>query len=50
LGRAVLAAFPGPGPDHARQLGIDQRLVDRLGGGADAFLGTTSLHGFEHLE
>ena len=43
-------AFPGAGADHRGQLGVDQRLVDRLRGGADPVLHTASLHRFEHLE
>ena len=45
-----VGAFPGAGADHRSELGIDQRLVDRLRRGADAVLDTSSLHGFEHLE
>jgi hypothetical protein len=33
-----------------RQLGVDQRLVDRLRRRAEAVLDTRGLHGFEHLE
>jgi hypothetical protein len=40
----------GPAPITAVELGIDQRLVDRLGCGADAVLNPSSLNGFEHLE
>ena len=46
----LLGAFPGAGADHRGQLGVDQRLVDRLGRGADPVLNTGGLHGFEHLE
>jgi hypothetical protein len=44
------AAFPGSRADHRGQLGVDQRLVNRLGGSADPVLHTSSLHGFEHLK
>ena len=44
------AAFPGAGTDHRGQLGVDQRLVDRLRRGPDPVLNPGSLHGFEHLE
>ncbi len=47
---ALIGAFPGPGTDHRGELSVDQRLVDRLGRGADPVLNATGLHGFEHLE
>jgi hypothetical protein len=50
LRRALVAAFPGAGADHRCELGVDQRLVDRLGRGTDPVLDSSSLHGFEHLE
>ena len=50
LRSAPLAAFPGAGADHGRELGVDQRLVDRLSRSADPVLHTSSLHGFKHLK
>ena len=48
--RWSLRSLPGAGTDHAGQLGVDQRLVDRLRRGPNPVLDATSLHGFEHLE
>ena len=50
LSGPLIGAFPGPSTNHAGQLGVDQRLVDRLGRSADPVLNTGRLHGFEHLE
>jgi hypothetical protein len=47
LGGAGLGALVRAGADHRGQLGLDQRLVERLGGGADAVV---DLGGFECLE
>ena len=47
---AIGGAFPRAGTDHRSELGVDQRLVDRLGSGTDAVLDTSGLHGFEHLK
>ena len=47
---ALIGAFPRAGADHRGQLGVDQRLVDRLGRGADPVLNTRRLHRFENLE
>ena len=46
----IRGPLPGTGADHRGQLGVDQRLVDRLGRRPDAVLNTRGLHGFEHLE
>lgn len=43
-------AFPRAGTDHRGELGVDQRLVDRLCRGPDPVLDSSGLHGFEHLE
>ena len=50
LRSAPLAAFPGASADHSGELGVDQRLVDRLSRSADPVLHTSSLHGFKHLK
>jgi hypothetical protein len=44
LSRALIGAFPRARADHTGQLGVDQRLVDRLGRRADPVLNTGSLH------
>jgi hypothetical protein len=46
----VGGAFVRRGADHRGQLGLDQRLVDRLRGLPDPFLDITTLQNFEHLE
>src|SRR3954451_7664356 len=38
LRRAPLGALPRASADHAGQLGVDQRMMDRLRGGADPVL------------
>ena len=47
LGGAGIGALVRAGADHRGQLRLDQRLVERLGGGADAVV---NLGGFECLE
>jgi hypothetical protein len=47
LGGAALGALVRRRADHRGELGVDQRLVERLGGGADALV---NVGGFECLE
>jgi hypothetical protein len=46
----LVGALPGPSADHTGQLGVDQRLVDRLRRGPDPVLNTRSLHRFQQLQ
>ena len=40
----------GAGADHRGQLGVDQRLIDRLCRGPDPVLHPGGLHRFQHLK
>ena len=44
------AALPGLGTDRGRQLGLDQRLIHRLGRDPDAFTGITGLECVEDFQ
>jgi hypothetical protein len=45
-----IGSLPRAGADHRGQLGVDQRLADRLRRGTDPILSASSAHRVEHLE
>jgi hypothetical protein len=50
LGQPSLGALMGSGTDHGRELSLDERLVDRLGGLTDPIIDLRNLECVQDLQ